>query len=341
MKIRKNCWQMRCFAGVILACIFLTACGGEMQNPGNKTETTTQEKEIVTIGAVEPADEQTQEATQEAEDLVQSGNILENLKGKRNPEVILQELLKLPLNMEQLKAYPVYVLSDQFEERSGAELLDEFYEQSTQGNPAQLLMANYRYNEKWILSYVEFDGSTYYMLRGNVDAGTVEEDYKEMYFHSLNIIEKNEIEPDMALIMIVFTNQEDVSDEQAEQYVKWSEEGNRPDDIEIYYFLNLRYGLMSGDDDLKILEEVERTADRMAVYRIAKDFTNTYFQEEYTVEVEIMGIKGLSGVDTDSKGDCTVEVEFRPVQEDSLSYLFMTFAYDEMGWNISSYGVEK
>ena len=49
----------------------------------------------------------------------------------------------------------------------------------------------------------------------------------------------------------------------------------------------------------------------------------------------------LSGVDTDSKGDCTVEVEFRPVQEDSLSYLFMTFGYDEMGWTIRSYGLEK
>lgn len=84
-----------------------------------------------------------------------------------------------------------------------------------------------------------------------MDAGTAEEDYTEMYFRSLNIIEKKDIEPDMALIMIVFTNQEDVSDEQAEQYVKWSEEGKRPDDIEIYYFLNLRYGLMSGDDELK------------------------------------------------------------------------------------------
>ena len=58
-----------------------------------------------------------------------------------------------------------------------------------------------------------------------MDAGTAEEDYTEMYFRSLNIIEKKDIEPDMALIMIVFTNQENVSDEQAEQYVKWSEEG--------------------------------------------------------------------------------------------------------------------
>ena len=327
---------MKIMAVVISACTFLTACGGETQETESKNAV--QETETVSVTSVI---EQTDEQTQEAENIVQTDAILENLKGNRDPQVILQELSELPLNIEELKSYPVYVLSDQFEECSGAELLTEFYDQSTQGNPAQLLMANYLYNEKWILSYIEFDGSTYYMLRGDVDAGTTEDDYKEMYFHSLNIIEKKEIEQGMSLIMIVFTNQEDVSDEQAEQYVKWSEEGKRPDDIEIYYFLNLRYGLMNGDDDLKILDEVERTADRMTVYRLAKDFTDTYFQEEYTGEAEIMGIKGLSGMDTDSKGDCTVEVEFRPVQEDSLSYLFMTFGYDEMGWTIRSYGLEK
>lgn len=339
MKEGKKYRRMKIMAAVISACTFLTACGGETQETESKN--VTQESITVSTGTIEQADEQTQEATQEAENIVQTDAILENLKGNRDPQVILQELSELPLNIEELKAYPVYVLSDQFEECSGAELLTEFYEQSTQGNPAQLLMANYLYNEKWILSYIEFDGSTYYMLRGDVDAGTAEEDYKEMYFHSLNIIEKKEIEQGMSLIMIVFTNQEDVSNEQAEQYVKWSEEGKLPDDIEISYFLNLRYGLMSGDDDLKILDEVERTADRMTVYRLAKDFTDTYFQEEYTGEVEIMGIKGLSKVDTGSKGDCTVEVEFRPVQEDSLSYLFMTFGYDEMGWTIRSYGLEK
>lgn len=339
MKEGKKYRRMKIMAAVISACTFLTACGGETQETENKN--VTQESITVSTGTIEQTDEQTQEATQEAENIVQTDAILEKLKGNRDPQVILQELSELPLNIEELKAYPVYVLSDQFEECSGAELLTEFYEQSTQGNPAQLLMVNYCYNEKWILSYAEFDGSTYYLLRGNIDAGTVEEDYKEMYFHSLNIIEKKEVDQGMSLIMIVFTNQEDVSNEQAEQYVKWSEEGKRPDDIEISYFLNLRYGLMNGDDDLKILDEVERTADRMTVYRIAKDFTNTYFQEEYTGEVEIMGIKGLSGVDTDSKGNCTVEVEFRPVQEDSLSYLFMTFGYDEMGWTISSYGLEK
>ena len=339
MKICEKSWRMKSLTGVILVCIFLTACGGETRETERKN--VTQESITVSTGTIEQTDEQTQEATQEAENIVQTDAILENLKGNRDPQVILQELSELPLNIEELKAYPVYVLSDQFEECSGAELLTEFYEQSTRGNPTQLLMANYLYNEKWILSYIEFDGSTYYMLRGDVDAGTAEEDYKEMYFHSLNIIEKKEIDQGMSLIMIVFTNQEDVSDEQAEQYVKWSEEGKRPDDIEMYYFLNLRYGLMNGDDDLKILDEVERTADRMTVYRLAKDFTDTYFQEEYTGEVEIMGIKGLSKVDTGSKGNCTVEVEFRPVQEDSLSYLFMTFGYDEMGWTIRSYGLEK
>lgn len=339
MKTSKKYWQMKSLTGVILVCIFLTACGGETQEAERKSNV--QENETVSTTTIEQTAEQTQETVQEAEEFVQTDIILENLKGNREPQTILQELSELPLSIEELRAYPVYVLSTQFEECSGVELLDEFYEQSTQGNPAQLLMANYLYNEKWILSYIEFDGSTYYMLRGDVDAGTAEEDYKEMYFHSLNIIEKKEIDQGMSLIMIVFTNQEDVSDEQAEQYVKWSEEGKRPDDIEIYYFLNLRYGLMNGDDDLKILDEVERTADRMTVYRLAKDFTDTYFQEEYTGEAEIMGIKGLSGVDTDSKGDCTVEVEFRPVQEDSLSYLFMTFGYDEMGWTIRSYGLEK
>lgn len=339
MKEGKKYRRMKIMAAVISACTFLTACGGETQE--TEGQNVTQESITVSTGTIEQTDEQTQEATQEAENIVQTDAILENLKGNRDPQVILQELSELPLNIEELKAYPVYVLSDQFEECSGAELLTEFYEQSTRGNPTQLLMANYLYNEKWILSYIEFDGSTYYMLRGDVDAGTAEEDYKEMYFHSLNIIEKKEIEQGMSLIMIVFTNQEDVSNEQAEQYVKWSEEGKLPDDIEIYYFLNLRYGLMSGDDDLKILDEVERTADRMTVYRLAKDFTDTYFQEEYTGEVEIMGIKGLSKVDTGSKGNCTVEVEFRPVQEDSLSYLFMTFGYDEMGWTIRSYGLEK
>ena len=99
--------------------------------------------------------------------------------------------------------------------------------------------------------------------------------------------------------------------------------------------------LMTGNDELKILEEVEKTEDRETVYELAGDFTKSYFQEEYTGDVQIKGIKGLSGVGADNSTDCTVEVEFLPAQEDSLSYLFMTFRYDEMGWTISSYGLEK
>ena len=234
MKTSKKYWQMKSLTGVILVCIFLTACGGETQEAEKKSYE--QENETETITTIEQKAEQSQETTQEAEEFVQTDTILEILKWNREPQTILQELSELPLSIEELRAYPVYVLSTQFEECSGVELLDGVYGQSKQGNPAQLLKANDLYNEKWILSYIEFDGSTYYMLRGDVDAGTAEEDYTEMYFRSLNIIEKKEVDQGMSLIMIVFSYQENVSDEQAEQYVKWSEEGKRPDDIEIYYF---------------------------------------------------------------------------------------------------------
>ena len=99
--------------------------------------------------------------------------------------------------------------------------------------------------------------------------------------------------------------------------------------------------LMTGHDELKILEEVEKTEDRETVYELAGDFTKSYFQEEYTGDVQIMGIKGLSGVGADNSTGCTVEVEFLPAQEDSLSYLFMTFEKDGAEWMISSYGLEK
>lgn len=145
MKEGKKYRRMKIMAAVISACTFLTACGGETQETENKN--VTQESITVSTGTIEQTDEQTQEATQEAENIVQTDAILEKLKGNRDPQVILQELSELPLSIEELKAYPVYVLSTQFEECSGAELLDEFYEQSIQGNPAQLLMANYLYNE--------------------------------------------------------------------------------------------------------------------------------------------------------------------------------------------------
>ena len=42
--------------------------------------------------------------------------------------------------------------------------------------------------------------------------------------------------------------------------------------------------LMTGNDELKILEEVEKTEDRETVYELAGDFTKSYFQEEYAHE---------------------------------------------------------
>ena len=117
MKMCEKSWRMKSLTGVILVCIFLTACGGETRETESKN--VTQESITVSTGTIEQTDEQTQEATREAENIVQTDAILENLKGNRDPQVILQELSELPLNIEELKAYPVYVLSDQFEECSG------------------------------------------------------------------------------------------------------------------------------------------------------------------------------------------------------------------------------
>ena len=61
-----------------------------------------------------------------------------------------------------------------------------------------------------------------------------------MYFHSLNIIRKQPEQSEIELIMIVFTDQEDVSDEEAEQYVQLLYDGKRPENVEVRPFLNLR-----------------------------------------------------------------------------------------------------
>ena len=61
-----------------------------------------------------------------------------------------------------------------------------------------------------------------------------------MYFHSLNIIRKQPEQSEIELIMIVFTDQEDVSDEKAEQYVELLYDGKRPENVEVRPFLNLR-----------------------------------------------------------------------------------------------------
>ena len=57
-----------------------------------------------------------------------------------------------------------------------------------------------------------------------------------MYFHSLNIIRKQPEQSEIELIMIVFTDQEDVSDEKAEQYVELLYDGKRPENVEVRPF---------------------------------------------------------------------------------------------------------
>lgn len=96
---------------------------------------------------------------------------------------------------------------------------------------------------------------------------------------------------------------------------------------------------MEGDDWLKIIGEVEETEDRKIVYEMAKEVTAAYFQGAEAVT--IYGIKGLSNVQEEIGGKCTVQVEFLASGEDSLTYLSMIFEKKETGWEISSYGLEK
>ena len=64
MKMCKKCWRRKRLTGVILACLFLTACGGETQETESKN--VVQESETVsTSSTVEQTDEQTQEAVQQ------------------------------------------------------------------------------------------------------------------------------------------------------------------------------------------------------------------------------------------------------------------------------------
>ena len=61
---------MKSLTGVILVCIFLTACGGETQEAERKSNV--QENETVSITTIEQTAEQSQETTQEAEEFVQT-----------------------------------------------------------------------------------------------------------------------------------------------------------------------------------------------------------------------------------------------------------------------------
>ena len=72
---------MKSLTGVILVCIFLTACGGERRKLRGKAMC--RKNETVSITTIEQTAEQSQETTQEAEEFVQTDTILKNLKGNR------------------------------------------------------------------------------------------------------------------------------------------------------------------------------------------------------------------------------------------------------------------
>lgn len=235
--------KMRCVALLIIM-LSMVSCGQnrpEQNDTEQNTSEVTEEMTPNTITTTAVSNEET-----EPVDLSEDFS-LENLKGKTDPEVIRQELSVLPLNIEELKDYPVYVLDWQSRECSGAELLDEFYEQTSENQPAQLVIVHHLVSEElvtasqlWSLSYIEFDGTDYFMFENDSEDGTWKDDYSEMYFHSLNIIRKQPEQSEIELIMIVFTDQEDVSDEKAEQYVELLYDGKRPENVEVRPFLNLR-----------------------------------------------------------------------------------------------------
>ena len=114
-------------------------------------------------------------------------------------------------------------------------MLDEFYEQTSENQPAQLVIVHHLVSEElvtasqlWSLRYIEFDGTDYFMFENDSEDGT------------LNIIRKQPEQSEIELIMIVFTDQEDVFDEEAEQYVQLLYDGKRPENVEVRPFLNLR-----------------------------------------------------------------------------------------------------
>ena len=122
---------------LLVIMLSMVSCGQNV--PEQNTSEVTEEMIPNTITTTAVSNEET-----EPVDLSEDFS-LENLKGKTD-----QELSVLPLNIEELKDYPVYVLDWQSKECSGAELLDEFYEQTSENQPAQLVIVHYLVSEELI-----------------------------------------------------------------------------------------------------------------------------------------------------------------------------------------------
>ena len=98
--------KMRCVALLIIM-LSMVSCGQnrpEQNDTEQNTSEVTEEMTPNTITTTAVSNEET-----EPVDLLEDFS-LENLKGKTDPEVIRQELSVLPLNIDELKDYPVYVL---------------------------------------------------------------------------------------------------------------------------------------------------------------------------------------------------------------------------------------
>lgn len=67
-----------------------------------------------------------------------------------------------------------------------------------------------------------------------------------------------------------------------------------------------------------------------------------YENSEHVDEVEIKGIKGLSGIDEISlTKQYTLSLEFVEPGEDSYTYLVVIFEYENDSWKVNFYGLEK
>lgn len=66
-----------------------------------------------------------------------------------------------------------------------------------------------------------------------------------------------------------------------------------------------------------------------------------YDNPELAEQIETREIKGMDYVTDNMDDTCTLSLEFVVPEEDSYTYLTVTFIRENGGWRISSYGLEK
>lgn len=86
--------------------------------------------------------------------------------------------------------------------------------------------------------------------------------------------------------------------------------------------------------------------DKLAIMsHLVKNYPRSievYENSEHVDEVEIKGIKGLSGIDEISlTKQYTLSLEFIEPGEDSFTYLVVIFEYENDNWKVNFYGLEK